>query len=70
MAQRRFTLEQAYLKVVRRLTKNQFILQSTENDQLHLYQPTEKPTGVVVLVRGLTCGFVRYLEPEEVSDGI
>ncbi len=72
MAQRRFTLEQAYLQVVKRLRPNQVILQSTENDQLHLYERRDQHPGAVVMMYGRAYAFVRYMEPEEVgvSDGI
>lgn len=67
MAQRRFTLEQAYLELVKRLRPNQAILQSTENGQLHLYEVRDQHPGAVVMLYGRAYAFVRYMEPEEVS---
>lgn len=70
--QRCFTLEEAYLQVVKHIRPNQAIVQSTENDQLHLYELNDRAPGVVVMMFGRAYKFVRYMEPSEVemSDGI
>lgn len=56
------------MEVVKRLPNNQVVLQSTENDQLHLYERRDHHPGAVVVMFRRAYGFVRYLEPHEVPN--